>query len=137
MVRSTRKQMTYGLEASPPFYVLIVLAVQHVLVIIVDLSLPVLVVTAMGGSPAQTTWMVQMSMVAIAVGMLLQIQQKRHWGRLLDPTFDNFDLHGTLLVGRSERWAGNGSRHDPHFGWISNGYGRTSPARCWRHFGTD
>ena len=75
-MKSTQNKMTYGLEASPPLGILIVLAVQHVLVAIVDLTMPVLVVNAIGGSPAQTAWMVQMSMVAIALGTLLQIQKK-------------------------------------------------------------
>ena len=75
-MKSTQTQMTYALEESPPLAILIVLAVQHVLVAIVDLTLPVLVVRSMGGTPAQTAWMVQMSLVAIAVGTLLQIQNK-------------------------------------------------------------
>ena len=56
-MKSTQTQMTYALEESPPLAILIVLAVQHVLVAIVDLTLPVLVVRSMGGTPAQTAWM--------------------------------------------------------------------------------
>lgn len=69
-------QAAYCLETLPPFGMLLMLSMQHVLIIIVDLAMPVLLVKTMGGTEAQTAWMVQMSIVAICVGTILQIQRK-------------------------------------------------------------
>lgn len=57
-MRAMQTKLTQGLEALPPFGILIVLALQHVLLPIVDLAIPVLVARAMSGSPAQIPWMV-------------------------------------------------------------------------------
>lgn len=40
-----------------PLGILILLAMQHILIAIVDLAMPVLVVRSIGGTPAQTAWM--------------------------------------------------------------------------------
>ena len=75
-MKEKQKLTCYGLDAVPPFFAMILLSMQHVMIIIVDLAVPVLVVKVMGGTAVQTAWVVQMSMVAIGVGTLLQIQSK-------------------------------------------------------------
>ena len=56
-MKSTQQLMTYELESSLPLGILILLAMQHILIAIVDLAMPVLVVRSIGGTPAQTAWM--------------------------------------------------------------------------------
>jgi NCS2 family nucleobase:cation symporter-2 len=69
-------QMIYGLESKPPIAILGLLSLQHVLVAIGDLALPVMLVNAIGGCGNQMDWVLQMSMIAIACGTLLQVQKR-------------------------------------------------------------
>jgi xanthine permease XanP len=64
--------LLYGVEDTPPVRRTVLLGLQHVFVMSVTLILPVLIVQAMGGTPAQAQHMVRMSLIAGGLGTLLQ-----------------------------------------------------------------
>jgi xanthine permease XanP len=68
--------LIYSVQENPPVGISIVLAFQHLFIAIVSLAYPVMVVAEAGGSPSQATFCVQMSMLAIGFGTILQAQNR-------------------------------------------------------------
>jgi len=68
--------LIYGLEDNPPMGASILLAVQHLLIAVIDLIYPVLIVGEAGGTRAEIAFCLQMSMLAIGLGTILQIRNR-------------------------------------------------------------
>ena len=68
--------LIYGLDDRPPGWIGGLLGIQHVSVYFISLIFPVLIVREMGGTVAQTDFMVCMSMIAGGVGTMLQALPK-------------------------------------------------------------
>jgi xanthine permease XanP len=68
--------LIYSVEDKPPIPVSLVLALQHLLIAVVYLVYPVIIVTEIGGSQAEATFFVQISMLAIGIGTLIQIPNR-------------------------------------------------------------
>jgi NCS2 family nucleobase:cation symporter-2 len=76
MMRIKPANLIYSVEDTPPIGVSLVLAIQHLLIAIVYLVYPVMVVTAAGGPPSLATFSVQMSMLGIGIGTILQVRNQ-------------------------------------------------------------
>ena len=68
--------LIYGVDESPALYELIVLGIQHVFIISVAFVFPVIIIQESGGTPQQAATMIQMSMVAAGIGVILQAFKK-------------------------------------------------------------
>lgn len=68
--------LIYSVEDNPPIPVSLVLALQHLLIAVVYLVYPVIVVTEAGGTQAQTAFCVQVSMLAIGIGTMIQVRNR-------------------------------------------------------------
>jgi NCS2 family nucleobase:cation symporter-2 len=68
--------LIYGIDEDPPIGVAILLAVQHLLIAVIYLVYPVIVVAEAGGVPNQATFYVQMSMLAIGFGTIIQTRNR-------------------------------------------------------------
>ena len=68
--------LIYGVEENPPLGATIVLAVQHLVIAVIDLVYPVIVVAEAGGSRSEAAFCVQMSMLAIGFGTILQVRNR-------------------------------------------------------------
>lgn len=68
--------LIYGVEDITPTGVSVVLAIQHLLIAVVYLIYPIIVVNEAGGSQTQATFCVQISMLAIGIGTILQVQRR-------------------------------------------------------------
>ena len=68
--------LIYGVEDNPPLGATILLAVQHLLIAVIYLIYPVIVVAEAGGTRAETAFCVQMSMLAIGLGTILQVRNR-------------------------------------------------------------
>jgi NCS2 family nucleobase:cation symporter-2 len=68
--------LIYGVDENPPIGVSILLAIQHLLIAVIYLVYPVIVVTEGGGAPNQATFYVQMSMLAIGFGTIMQVRNR-------------------------------------------------------------
>ena len=64
--------LVYGVEERPPFHIAILIAVQHVLAIAVNLIYPLLLAREAGLSTEAAANMLQIGMVALAIGTVLQ-----------------------------------------------------------------
>jgi len=62
----------YGLNETPPVPITLLLGIQHVCIIAISFVFPVLLIRSMGGSEAQSQFMVSMSMLAGGVGVMVQ-----------------------------------------------------------------
>lgn len=62
----------YGVDESPPSWIGLLLGFQHLSIYFISLIFPVVIVRQMGGTPAQTDFLVSMSMIAGGVGVILQ-----------------------------------------------------------------
>ncbi|MGD8293249.1 MAG: solute carrier family 23 protein, partial [Desulfobacterales bacterium] len=65
--------LIYGAEENPPLGATILLAIQHLLIAVIYLVYPVILVAEAGGSQSEATFCVQMSMLAIGFGTILQV----------------------------------------------------------------
>jgi len=72
--------LTYGVEDKPPLGTLILLGVQHVFVISVGWVFVIVIVTGMGGTPAQAEQVIQFSMLASGVATILQARSNSRLG---------------------------------------------------------
>ena len=68
--------LAYGVEEIPPLSVILVMAIQHVLVVAVNLVNPLLLARYAGLSDDVTADMIRLGMVALAVGLLLQATRR-------------------------------------------------------------
>jgi xanthine permease XanP len=68
--------LIYSVEDDPPITVSLVLGLQHLLIAVVYLVYPVIVVAESGGSQAQATFSVQISMLAIGIGTMIQVRNR-------------------------------------------------------------
>jgi NCS2 family nucleobase:cation symporter-2 len=68
--------LIYGAEENPPLGATILLAIQHLLIAVIYLLYPVIVVAEAGGSRSEATFCVQMSMLAIGFGTILQVSNR-------------------------------------------------------------
>ena len=75
-----RAGFSYGVEQVPPPKHLVVLAVQHVLLMFVSLSLPIIFAAQMGATPAVTMSIISFSMLAAGIGSILQSLRLRFIG---------------------------------------------------------
>ena len=64
VVAQKPSNLFYGVQDIPPFRMTLLLGLQHVMVMSVTLILPVLIVQAMGGTPAQAQSLIRMSLIA-------------------------------------------------------------------------
>jgi NCS2 family nucleobase:cation symporter-2 len=64
--------LIYGLEDVPPAGVTLLLALQHLIVVLIYLVVPVVVAQTAGASPARVEHLVGMTLLALAIGALLQ-----------------------------------------------------------------
>jgi NCS2 family nucleobase:cation symporter-2 len=64
--------LTYDVDESPPPWLCLTVAVQHVIIIAVGMTFPVLLGRAIGLSHGQTESLVRVSMLAAGIGTLLQ-----------------------------------------------------------------
>lgn len=68
--------LIYGLEDNPPLGAAILLAVQHLLIAVIYLVYPVIVVVEAAGTRAEAAFCLQMSMLAIGLGTILQVRNR-------------------------------------------------------------
>ena len=68
--------LIYGVEDSPPIGATVLLAVQHLLIAVIYLVYPVIVVAEAGGTQAEAAFCVNMSMLAIGLGTILQVRNR-------------------------------------------------------------
>jgi xanthine permease XanP len=68
--------LIYSVEDKPSIPVSLVLAVQHLLIAVVYLVYPVIIINEAGGSQGQAAFFVQISMLAIGIGTLIQIRNR-------------------------------------------------------------
>ena len=68
--------LIYGLDDKPPVWTCALLGIQHVFVMSVYFILPVIIVKSIGGSHADSTNMIKMSMIGIGVTTILQSLKK-------------------------------------------------------------
>ena len=68
--------LAYGVEEGPPMGVALVVALQHVLVLSVNLVNPLLLARQAGMSDAVTADIIRLGMVALAAGLLLQATRR-------------------------------------------------------------
>ncbi len=64
--------LVYGLDDRPPFFVLLLLGIQHVFLMSISLVLPVVLVTEIGGGFEQVRTVVALSMIACGIGTIVQ-----------------------------------------------------------------
>jgi len=76
VVAQKPSNLFYGVQDIPPFGMTLLLGLQHVMVMSVTLILPVLIVQAMGGTPAQAQSLIRMSLIAGGIGTILQALHK-------------------------------------------------------------
>jgi NCS2 family nucleobase:cation symporter-2 len=65
--------LIYSVEENPPIGATILLAIQHLLIAVIYLVYPVIVVAESGGNQSEATFCVQMSILAIGFGTILQV----------------------------------------------------------------
>ena len=68
--------LIYSVDDTPPLGATILLAVQHLLIAVIYLVYPVIVVAEAGGTQAEAGFCVQMSMLAIGLGTILQVRNR-------------------------------------------------------------
>lgn len=68
--------LIYGLEDKPPLWASLVLGLQHICIISIAFIFPVVVVRNSGGTMAQATFLVSMSMIAGGIGAIVQALRK-------------------------------------------------------------
>jgi NCS2 family nucleobase:cation symporter-2 len=68
--------LIYSVEDDPPIGATILLAAQHLLIAVIYLVYPVIVVAEAGGTQAEAAFCVQMSMLAIGIGTILQVRNR-------------------------------------------------------------
>ncbi len=66
------KGMIYGVDDKPPFFVTILLGLQHIFTMSSMLVLPVVIVQEIGGSFLEINSVVSFSMIAAGFGTILQ-----------------------------------------------------------------
>ena len=105
--------LIYGVEDNPPLGATILLAVQHLLIAVVDLIFPVIVVAEAGGTRAEAAFCLQMSMLAIGIGTILQVRNRGSLGSgfLIPPCYDR-SLSDPLFYCGAGRRDGACSWHD-------------------------
>lgn len=62
--------LIYGVDEKPPLWVTLFLGFQHVCLYAISLTLPVIVVRGIGGTPEQAAFMISMSMIAGGIGTI-------------------------------------------------------------------
>ena len=73
-------ELIYGVDDRPPLFACLLLGVQHIFIVAIALIFPVVIVRAIGGSPAQAEFMVSMSLLAAGVGTILQALNRKGIG---------------------------------------------------------
>lgn len=68
--------LIYGVDDRPSLLVTLFLGLQHVSAYAISLIFPVLIVRAMGGTPAQAAALVSVSMIAGGIGTIVQVLRK-------------------------------------------------------------
>jgi len=76
--RKKPANLIYDVDETPPMGVQVAAAFQHLFVISVGWVYVLLVVSAIGGTPAQTQSLIRMSMIASGIATI--VQSKRGWG---------------------------------------------------------
>lgn len=72
--------LVYGIDDRPPTWVTFFLGFQHVTIVSIAFIFPVLAVRAMGGTTAQATFMVSMSMIAGGLAVMAQAMRRGPMG---------------------------------------------------------
>ncbi len=72
--------LIYGINDKPPFWVLFLLGVQHIILMSSTLLLPVVLVSEIGGSFEQVRNVVALTMIACGIGTILQAVRLRGFG---------------------------------------------------------
>lgn len=67
--------LVYGVDDRPPVGVAFLLGVQHMLIALLTLAFPVLITLEAGGTRLQAASVVSMSLIAMAIGTLMQISR--------------------------------------------------------------
>lgn len=68
--------IVYGVDDIPPFWTMLIMGLQHVMVSAVTLVLPILIVQNIGGTTTQAQTVVRMSLIAGGIGVILQVWQR-------------------------------------------------------------
>jgi NCS2 family nucleobase:cation symporter-2 len=68
--------LIYGLEDAPPLGVTVLLGLQHLAVVLIYLIIPTVVAQAAGASPAAIGQVIEMALIALGVGVLLQVMPR-------------------------------------------------------------
>ena len=63
--------LIYGVDDKPPLSVTLILGFQHICLISIGLTFPVLMVREAGGTPEQAERMVAVSMIAAGIGVII------------------------------------------------------------------
>jgi NCS2 family nucleobase:cation symporter-2 len=69
--------LIYGVDDKPPFFVLLLLGIQHIFLMSSTLVLPVVLVSEIGGSFEQISSVVALTMIACGIGTIVQAMR---WG---------------------------------------------------------
>lgn len=72
--------LIYGVEDTPPFWVLLLLGVQHTFLMSSTLLLPVVLVSEIGGSFEQVRNVVALTMIACGIGTVAQALRMKRFG---------------------------------------------------------
>ena len=64
--------LIFGVDESPGWGALILLGLQHVSLLSIAFIFPVIIVDAIGGSPAQARDLISLAMLATGIGTILQ-----------------------------------------------------------------
>ncbi|RXE56396.1 xanthine permease [Methanoculleus taiwanensis] len=72
--------LIYGVDETPPTVPLLLLGLQHIFIVMSALVFPVVIIRAVGGSAEDTAFVVTMSMLAGAIGTVLQTVNRRGIG---------------------------------------------------------
>lgn len=72
--------LIYGVDETPPTVPLLLLGLQHIFIVTSALVFPVVIIRTVGGSAADATFIVTMSMLAGGIGTVLQVMNRKGIG---------------------------------------------------------
>src|SRR6478609_5940683 len=95
-------QLVYGSDERPPLTIMLISALQHVAVVAIFLIYPLIVARAADVPPQQTAAILRLSLLALAVGTVLQALPRGPIGsRFLAPTiYTGIYLAPSLLAAK-------------------------------------
>lgn len=95
--------LIFGIADQPPWFICVVMGLQHIFVLSIGFVFPVILVQEIGGSPEQGQYLICMAMLAIGIGTILQAINRGPVGsgylapHLNGPAF----VSATLMAGRA------------------------------------